>query len=275
MKILTPQEEKEHYKYVSAISDSSARVSRTNMCYSAVLKGGLLGGLTGLTAGGAAVWGATQRFPAFRSLTVPFRFFLVISVGTFASVIQGDRASTAYEIARNPERQQLRKRTEAMHQQHEFGKSSLERAKDWATENRYSIVFGSWLASMGIAGAIVSRNRYLTGSQKLVQARVYAQGLTIAVLLASFALETSDMNAGRGRWETVKVVDPDDPEHKRLIEKRIHHESYQGQDQWKDMIEAEERKMKDREEAKRVRDEAMGVSPSAAKKAQKEGKVDA
>ena len=106
------------------------------------------------------------------------------------------------------------------------------RAKEWVSEQRYPIVFGSWAAAMVIAFALVSRNPYATAQQKLVQARVYAQGLTLGVLVASFALESNDMRTGKGRWETVKVLDPDDPEHKRVIEKKIHHEAYQGQDQW-------------------------------------------
>lgn len=86
---------------------------------------------------------------------------------------------------------------------------------------------------MAIALGIVGRSPYLTTSQKIVQARVYAQGLTLAVLLASAAFEIGDQNQGRGRWETVKVLDPDDPEHKHMIEKRIHHEEYKGEDLWK------------------------------------------
>jgi hypothetical protein len=108
-----------------------------------------------------------------------------------------------------------------------------QRVKDWGGENRYGIVFGSWIASMGIALGLVQRNKYLTGAQKLVQARVYAQGLTVAVLLASFAFETNDKVKGKGRWETVKVLDPNDPTHKHFIEKRIHHERYAGEDQWR------------------------------------------
>lgn len=86
---------------------------------------------------------------------------------------------------------------------------------------------------MGIALGIVQRNKYLSGAQKLVQARVYAQGLTVAVLLASFAMEGTDAAKGKGRWETIKVLDPDDPTHKKFIEKRIHHERYEGEDQWR------------------------------------------
>jgi hypothetical protein len=84
---------------------------------------------------------------------------------------------------------------------------------------------GSW--------QMVNRNRYLSGSQKLVQARMYAQGATLAALLTSFAFEGTDAAKGRGRWETIKVLDPNDPEHKQMIEKRIHHESYPGEDQWR------------------------------------------
>jgi hypothetical protein len=42
----------------------------------------------------------------------------------------------------------------------------------------------------------------------------------------------NDAKNAKGRWETVMVLDPNDPEHKHLIEKRIHHEEYEGQDLW-------------------------------------------
>jgi hypothetical protein len=70
-------------------------------------------------------------------------------------------------------------------------------------------------------------------SQKVVQARMYAQGLTLSALLASFAFEGNDAAKGKGRWETIKVLDPNDPEHKHMIEKKIHHERYAGEDQWR------------------------------------------
>ena len=85
---------------------------------------------------------------------------------------------------------------------------------------------------MGIAFAAVSRSPMNTAN-KVVQARVYAQGLTLAVLIVSAAFEVSDAKKGSGRWETVMVLDPNDPEHKKLIEKKIHKEEYAGQDLWK------------------------------------------
>jgi hypothetical protein len=90
---------------------------------------------------------------------------------------------------------------------------------------------------------LVNRNRYLSGSQKLVTARMYAQGLTLGALLTSFAFEGSDAAKGKGRWETIKVIDPNDPEHKHVIER------YAGEDQWREMVEAEEQRIKERDAA--------------------------
>ncbi|KAF2462280.1 hypothetical protein BDY21DRAFT_330965 [Lineolata rhizophorae] len=236
MKILTKEEEAAHYR--------------------ATLKGGTIGTIVGTVAGGVGVWAASRRFPAFNSLTIPFKTFLVISSGTFLGIVQADRSSAAYDEAHNPNKRFLEARqARSAEEEAEAAKPALQRVKQWASKNRYPIVFGSWVASMGIALAIVNRNRYLTASQKLVQARVYAQGLTVAVLLASFAFETNDARQGKGRWETIKVLDPNDPEHKHYIEKKIHHERYEGEDLWKDMVAAEERRINERKEAaKRLED---------------------
>lgn len=139
----------------------------------------------------------------------------------------------------------------------------------WLQENRYGIVLGSWVVSITAAMGIVGKNPYLTGQQKLVQARVYAQGFTIAAVIASLAFEGNDRMTGSGRWETVKILDPNDPEHKHMIEKKIHHERYSGEDQWMDMVEAEERRMKEREKAVKEREEAdkkSGKAKEATKK---------
>lgn len=118
---------------------------------------------------------------------------------------------------------------------------------------------------MGGALTIVGRNPYLTGQQKLVQARVYAQGLTMAVVIASLAFEGVDSAQGKGRWETVRYVDPNDPEHKHIIEKKVHHESYKGEDQWRDMVAAEEERIKERENVVKEKQEQQGHKKAAKK----------
>jgi len=221
MKILSKEEEDAHY--------------------AAVVKGGLIGGTLGLGVGLGGVFIATKRYPAFRGLTLPFRAFLITSSGTFGAIINADRYSMKYQKAQDPMNsyQDAAQRAQQMIRENE---TAYERFMAYGKEHRYSIVFAAWLASMGIAFAMVSRSPMSTAN-KVVQARVYAQGLTLAVLIVSAAFEVNDAKKGSGRWETVMVLDPDDPEHKKLIEKKIHKEEYAGQDLWKDMVEAEERRL--------------------------------
>lgn len=212
MKILSKEEEQEHN--------------------AAVLKGGSIGGALGLALGVAGVVGASRRYPAFRNLTLPFRTFLVTSTATFGAIVNADRFSTRYQRSRDPANfyvDQSRRNLELARQ----NESSYQKFMAYGREHRYSIVFASWLASMAVALVLVGRNKYLTGAQKLVQARVYAQALTVSVLVMSAVFEMNDAKSGTGRWETIMVLDPNDPEHKHLIEKRIHKEDYEGQDLWK------------------------------------------
>jgi len=228
MKILTKEEEAAHYN--------------------ATLKGGITGGTVGLAVGTAAVYAASARFHIIQNLTLPMKTFLVTSSTTFAAIISADRASRGFEWARDPARQYKDRATTDL-EAARAKESAFQKAKDWGRENRYSLVTASWVASMGTAFALVARNKYLTTPQKLVQARVYAQGFTLAVLLLTAAFEVGDATKGKGRWETVMVLDPNDPEHKHMIEKKIHHEEYAGEDLWRDMVATEERKIASRKAA--------------------------
>ncbi|QIX02047.1 hypothetical protein AMS68_007564 [Peltaster fructicola] len=227
MKILTKEEEQQHYN--------------------ATIQGGLIGGISGLAAGGLGVFAAGRRYPAFKGLGIPLQAFLVCSAGTFGSIISADRYSRHFERNRDPS-SQYEDKSRAVRDQIDAQRSTTQKVTAWASENRYSIVFGSWVASIAGALGIIGRDKYLSTAQKLVQARVWAQGLTIAVVIASLAFETTDGAAGTGRWETVKILDPNDPTHQRLIEKKVHHERYAGEDQWRDMVEAEEQRLKERDQ---------------------------
>ncbi|GAB1310300.1 Replication factor C, subunit RFC4 [Madurella fahalii] len=245
MKIISKEEEREHY--------------------GVVLRGGLLGGSVGLALGLAGVVGAARRYQAVRSLTLPFRSFLVTSAGTFGAIVVAERYSINYQRSHDPMNNYLDAAHRAAEESRRAQKTEKQRLMDWGRENRYSIVFASWIAAMGIALAMVGRNKYLSTSQKIVQARVYAQGLTLAVLIATAALETADAKSGKGRWETVMVVDPDDPTHQHMIEKKVHKEDYEGQDLWKQMVAAEERRMEEQKKvrAERVKADADSKAPTS------------
>lgn len=55
-------------------------------------------------------------------------------------------------------------------------------------DHKYKFVVGGWAASMAGSFYLVNRDKYMTKAQKVVQARVYAQGLTVALLLATVLL---------------------------------------------------------------------------------------
>lgn len=212
MKVISKEEEQAHYKEV--------------------LRGGAIGGSIGLAGGLAGVVLASRRYPGVRALTLPFRSFLVSSAATFGAITTAERYSIGFQKAKDPMNFYKDETQRALEAARDGG-DAAKRFMDWGRENRYQIVFTSWIAAMALALTIVGRNRFLSGSQKLVQARMYAQGLTLAVLIATAAFETSDARSGKGRWETILVVDPNDPKHEHLIEKKIHKEEYEGQDLWK------------------------------------------
>jgi Hypoxia induced protein conserved region len=118
----------------------------------------------------------------------------------------------------------------------------------WGREEKYKIIGASWVASIITAFALVGRNPYLTGPQKLVQARVYAQGLTLAVLIATAAFELQESKTdGRARYESVEYIDEKDhKKHTRQVEREPPSD---GDTLWKDMVKQEEERLRERDEA--------------------------
>ncbi|KAF9226755.1 hypothetical protein BS17DRAFT_502412 [Gyrodon lividus] len=66
--------------------------------------------------------------------------------------------------------------------------SPKDKVADWAARHQLSVIMGSWAATMAIAGNIILRDPLLTMPQKVVQVRLWAQGLTIGVVIAAAAL---------------------------------------------------------------------------------------
>ncbi|KAJ9049510.1 Replication factor C, subunit RFC4 [Entomophthora muscae] len=68
--------------------------------------------------------------------------------------------------------------------------SPLLRAKNYVSEYRYYIVAGSWVGGMSLAGLYLYRKKYMTPTQKLVEARMYAQAITLGSLAAVAAFSS-------------------------------------------------------------------------------------
>lgn len=60
--------------------------------------------------------------------------------------------------------------------------SARDKALTWAKENKFGVVAASWVSSLGLTFAYI-QTQPLSFAQKLVQARVWAQGLTLASLV--------------------------------------------------------------------------------------------
>lgn len=195
-----------------------------------MLKGSIIGGAVGLLASIGSMYAAAIRYHMFRGLKLQAKGFILTSTTSFGAVFYAERFQNTLHSTLDPMRT-YKDSCERVAQASREHQGSYEHLREWGRANRYSIVGASWLAGMAIALAMVSRSPGTT-AQKLVQARVYAQGLTLAVLIATATLEVNDAKKGENRWETVKIIDPNDPEHKRLVEKRVHKEEYSGQDLW-------------------------------------------
>ncbi|KZF22345.1 hypothetical protein L228DRAFT_248020 [Xylona heveae TC161] len=225
MKLLSKEDEEAHYKEVAT--------------------GGTIGTILGLIGGAAGIMAASKRYQMIRNLTLPMKSFLVTSSGTFTGIIAADRSSRAFENQRNTQVQWYLNRSKQLAAQAPSGHTMTERMLAWGYAEKYKIVGVTWVASMIGSFVVVSRNAHLTVRQKLVQARVFAQGLTLAVMVATAALEISDQKAKKKKDDTA-ALEKDKASPSTLQDagglaapQSVRMKNHQD-DVWKDMVSAEE-----------------------------------
>ncbi|WOO84634.1 Respiratory supercomplex factor 2 [Vanrija pseudolonga] len=130
-----------------------------------------------------------KRSPAWRAVPMPYKFFVGMMMSIPVGTVFGEKAGEKH-IAQQWSgygKEELDAEAKAAHERWE-SMSTWDKTKDWAARHQYTIIGGSWVASLGIAFGVVARNKYQTFPQKIVQARMYAQGLTIGVLMVSAVL---------------------------------------------------------------------------------------
>lgn len=210
-----------------------------------------MGTVVGLVGGTAGVLLAARRYATIRNLTLPMKSFLVTSTGTFLGIIAADRASRTFEIQRSAEQLWLENREEMRRRQEMERMTMKQRIFDYLHREKYKIVGVTWVASIVGSFWLVNRNPYLSGQQKIVQARVYAQGLTLAVLVASAGFEIADQKRGKGIIDAAKktkegakqtgaaVTDYTSTPVATTNQKRD-----ENADLWRDMVAAEEQRLK-------------------------------
>lgn len=75
--------------------------------------------------------------------------------------------------------------------------STGEKMFSGLNNNKYTIIVSAWAASLYASWVIVNRDKYMTIAQKAVQARMYAQGITIILLLGTILLAIKDEEINR------------------------------------------------------------------------------
>jgi len=166
-----------------------------------VFDGGVKGMAYGLAVALPVSYLAHRRFPYYRSLPPSLKALGVIMVAVPWCVIEAERNGIAYEEEQRKSRPGYidPNLDEEMAEARRKLLSPKERALDWFDRHRWSVIGASWAASMGGAFGIIMRDPLQTTAQKVVQARIWAQGLTLGVLMASAAL--SQWHQGPGHPE--------------------------------------------------------------------------
>lgn len=188
---------------------------------------------------------AARRFQTIRNLTMPMKAFLTTSSGTFVGIIAADHASREFETQQNAQKLWYENREERLRAEELRGLSFADRVKAFARREKYKIIGATWVASIVGSFVLVNRNPFLSSSQKIVQARVYAQGLTLGVLCASAAFEISDQRRGRGILDAKK----DKKKQEAIEEAPVHTGNKDETDLWKDMVAAEEQRLKSKHQS--------------------------
>ncbi|KAJ7637220.1 hypothetical protein B0H17DRAFT_1107242 [Mycena rosella] len=167
------------------------------------------GALEGLVvAGSIATLGSIyshRRWAYYRQLPPSLKVLGVLIIAAPALSIQAERRGLEYDQSQwegdgvrvlEAQHHQELTRWEQM--------STSDKIADWASRHEYSIIVGGWALSLALAGGIISRNQYQTTAQKVVQARMWAQGLTIGIILTAAGLKT---NRNTGETASRPVAD--------------------------------------------------------------------
>ncbi|KAK4686116.1 hypothetical protein P7C73_g4021, partial [Tremellales sp. Uapishka_1] len=155
----------------------------------AVLWGGVKGVAIAASLAVPAYFLLSRKSATYRALPPPLKAFGFVVLTVPAISISAEKAGEAFERSEwfGRGKVELDREEEAENARWE-ALSMGEKLSDFGVRHQYGIVGASWAASMVVAFGMVARNPYQTLPQKIVQARVWAQGLTVAVLIGSAVL---------------------------------------------------------------------------------------
>ncbi|KAJ7612994.1 hypothetical protein FB45DRAFT_938750 [Roridomyces roridus] len=148
-----------------------------------------------VVAGSVATLGsmwATRRYTYFRQLPPSLKLLGILLVTAPGLTIQAERRGLEYDKSQwEGDGMQVIQAQEAQETTEWESMSTGDKIGAWASRHEYSIIIAGWALSLAAAGGIISRNPYQSTSQKIVQARMWAQGLSVGMIIAAAAFKTN------------------------------------------------------------------------------------
>jgi hypothetical protein len=152
--------------------------------YQAALRGALKGSGAGLAVSAPGAYFLHKTWQPFTRLTLPLKAMFVTMATVSAGVIAADKAGIAFEHdSYSDEGAQTIRRYRSREEQQWDQLSTRDKILTYTKDNKFSFVAGAWVASMGGIFAYIN-SQPMSFAQKLVQTRVWAQGITLASLVA-------------------------------------------------------------------------------------------
>ncbi|KAJ2709842.1 Replication factor C, subunit RFC4 [Coemansia spiralis] len=156
----------------------------------------------GVTFVGSAVLSAiAYRFsPGYRKIPISAKTGLILAPSMSAFYIRGEHVGSEFRRGKHLHQLEGDERERALREQQAGAvrQSLANRTIDFVTTNRWSILGATWVT--GIAGSVfyLYRQKGMTVSQKTVQARMYAQLITIIAIMSTAAVASlSDKNENK------------------------------------------------------------------------------
>lgn len=148
----------------------------------------------GLVSAGIFAYLKTKHPVRFASFSASVKTAIIVMPTVSISAFYADAGSVEFDkemYQSGYENQQM------LEQYREWNRmSTTDKVFTSLNTHKYKIIFSSWLASMWGSWVFVNRDKVMTGPQKLVQARMYAQAVTIVLLLSTIvlAMKEEEMN---------------------------------------------------------------------------------
>ncbi|WVF66604.1 hypothetical protein IAT40_001344 [Kwoniella sp. CBS 6097] len=193
----------------------------------ATINGGIRGTFLGFGLAIPSYFILNKRVAAYRNLPAPLKALGAVMVVVPCISISAEKAGEAFTRTQYTGVAKRELDREAMVEAERWEKmSSVDKLGDWAGRHKYQMIGLGWVGSLGLAWGIVARNKFQTTSQKIVQARMWAQALTVGLLFAtSYAAFSQAADEPRAphedhTWRAILESDPhlSADEKKRLAE---------------------------------------------------------